>query len=90
MKLELDVWCSLLDVYTKFQIDISKHLKKAQKILKHPKRAKIIAQTQEIIVLQKKKKKKKIMLGSTQRATYMPNLKGHSCKNEFDLFLAVK
>ena len=28
MKLYLDVWCCLLDVYTKFQIDISKHVQK--------------------------------------------------------------
>ena len=28
MKLKLDVWRHLLDVYTKFQIDISKHVEK--------------------------------------------------------------
>ena len=28
MKLELDVWHHLLDVYATFQIDISKHVKK--------------------------------------------------------------
>ena len=28
MKLELDVWRCLLDVYTKFQTNISKHVKK--------------------------------------------------------------
>ena len=28
MKLELDVWHYLLNVYTKFQIDISKHVEK--------------------------------------------------------------
>ena len=32
MKLELDLWCRLLDVYSKFQINASKHVeKKAQK-----------------------------------------------------------
>ena len=29
MKLELDVWHHWLDVYTKFQIDISKHVEKS-------------------------------------------------------------
>ena len=29
MKLELDVWHHLLDVYAKFQTDISKHVKKS-------------------------------------------------------------
>ena len=29
MKLYLDVWHCLLDVYTKFQIDISKHVEKS-------------------------------------------------------------
>ena len=28
MKLELDLWRHLLDVYTKFQIDISEHVEK--------------------------------------------------------------
>ena len=31
MKLELDVWHHLLDVYIKFQIDISKHVEKPGK-----------------------------------------------------------
>ena len=30
MELQLDVWHCLLDVYTKFQIDISKHVEKSQ------------------------------------------------------------
>ena len=33
MKLELDVWHYLLDVYAKFQIDISKHVQKNGKLL---------------------------------------------------------
>ena len=33
MKLKLDVWHCLLDVYTKFQIDISKHVDKKSKKL---------------------------------------------------------
>ena len=28
MKLELDLWCRLLDVYSKFQISMSKHVEK--------------------------------------------------------------
>ena len=32
MKLQLNVWRRLLDVYTKFQIDISKHVKKSGKL----------------------------------------------------------
>ena len=31
MKLELDLWCCLLDVYTKFRIDILKHVEKSPK-----------------------------------------------------------
>ena len=31
MKPELDMWCYLPDVYTKFQIDISKHVNKSRK-----------------------------------------------------------
>ena len=34
MKLELDVWRCLLDVYTKFQTNISKHVKKGIENLK--------------------------------------------------------
>ena len=30
MKLELDMWHHLLDVYTKFQIDISKHVERSR------------------------------------------------------------
>ena len=29
MKLELDLWCRLLDVYSKFQNNISKHVEKS-------------------------------------------------------------
>ena len=34
MKLEIDIWHHLLKVHTKFQIDISKHVKKAPKTFK--------------------------------------------------------
>ena len=34
MKLELDLWSCWLGVYTKFQIDISKHVEKAWKTAK--------------------------------------------------------
>ena len=33
MELQLDVWHCLLDVYTKFQIDISKHVEKKSRKL---------------------------------------------------------
>ena len=56
MKLELDVWHHLLDVYTKFQIDIPKHVKKALKTSKNPKHAKIIAKNSENMIFAKKKR----------------------------------
>ena len=37
MKLELDMWQHLVDLYTKFQIDISKHGEKSPKNLKKSK-----------------------------------------------------
>ena len=53
MKLELDVWRHLLEVYTKFEIDISKYVEKVKKSPKNPKHAKIIAQIQKIRFLRK-------------------------------------
>ena len=35
MKLELNLWCRLLDVYRKFQINISKHVEKKPGKLKN-------------------------------------------------------
>ena len=29
MKLELDLWCRLLDVYSKFEINVWKHVEKS-------------------------------------------------------------
>ena len=34
MKLELDLWCRLLNVYSKFQINISKYVKRKPEKLK--------------------------------------------------------
>ena len=42
MKLKLNLWHRLLNVFTKFEIYIFKHVEKACKILKNPKCAKII------------------------------------------------
>ena len=54
MKLQLDVWHHLLDLYTKFQIDNSIHVeKKARKSSKNPKRTKIIAKIPKIWFFQK-------------------------------------
>ena len=56
MKLELDVWHYLLNVYTMFQNDISKRVeKKPRKTSQNPKRAKIIAKIPEIRFLKKKR-----------------------------------
>ena len=70
MKLELDVWHYLLNVYTMFQNDLSVE-KKARKTSQNPKRAKIIAKIQKIGFL----KKTELMSKSIQRAIYIPNLK---------------
>ena len=53
MKLELDMWHHQLNVYTKFQTDISKHVQKVPKSSKNPKRAKIIAKIPKIKFSQK-------------------------------------
>ena len=74
MKLELDLWHYLLDVSTKFHIDISNHVEKAQKSSKNPKCAKIIAKIPKIRML----KKIEFMSKSIQRATYVLNLKNLS------------
>ena len=46
MKLELDAWRRLLNVYTKIQMDISKHVEKGWRFKKN--RMKIIAQILKI------------------------------------------
>ena len=53
MKLELDVWHYVLDVYIKFQIDISKHVEKSPETSKNPRRTKIIAKIPKMRFLQK-------------------------------------
>ena len=71
MKLELYVWHHLLDGYTKFQIDISKHVEKSPE---NPIHAKIIAKVSKIWFL----RKTEFMPGSIQRATHVPTLKNLS------------
>ena len=53
MKLELDLWRHLLNVYTKFQIDITKHLEKKRKTSKNPKHARKIAKIRKQDFFQK-------------------------------------
>ena len=91
MKLELDLWHCLLDVYTKFRIDILKHVEKSPK---NPKRVKIIAKIPKIRFFGTKTE---LMPRSIQRATNVPNLKDLSWfmrpllqKNKFDRLLDVK
>ena len=57
MKLKLNLLHCLLNVYTKFEIDIFKHVEKACKILKNPKCAKII---QKIWFFQKNELMRKV------------------------------
>ena len=71
MKLELDVWHYLINVYTMFQIDISKHIEKAWKTSQNPKRAKIIAKIPKIRLMQKNE----LMSISIEQAICVPNLK---------------
>ena len=71
MKLEIPVWHCLLDVHTKFQMDIPKHVdKKPGNLLKNPKHAKIIIQIPKIWFLPKTE----LMSKSIQWATYVPNV----------------
>ena len=56
MKLELDLWCRLLDVYSRFQINISKHVeKKPGKLTKIQNAQKTIAKILKIGYLKKKR-----------------------------------
>ena len=93
MKLELELWCRLLNVYIMFEINIWKHVEKSLENWKNPKRAKIIA------------KIPKIRFWKKNPGTYVENYtegylhtKFEICilisesiiaKNEFDLLLAV-
>ena len=55
IKLELNLWCRQLDVYNKFQINISIYgEKKPGKLNKNAKRSEIIAQIPKIRFLKKK------------------------------------
>ena len=88
MKLEFDEWCRLLDVYSKFHFDFSKHVEKILENFTHSKMGKIIAQIPQIRLVRKMKKK----LEKVQRTTYVPNLicEAMTTGNEFDLLSAVK
>ena len=93
MKLELDLWCHLLDVYSKFEINIWKHVKKkAQKTEKNPKRAKIITKIPKIRFLKKTgtyvgKYTEGYLYTTFERIILI--YESMNAKNEFDLFLAV-
>ena len=81
MKFKLDLlhYC-LLDVYSKSQINISKHVEKSPKNFEKSKTPKIIAKIPKIIL---KNKQTELISRSIQWATYVPNLKdllGHDCK----------
>ena len=53
MKLELEVWHHLLDVYTKFQIDISKHVERSQVNFEKSKMHKNSRQNSENVIFAK-------------------------------------
>ena len=93
MKLELDVWHYLLNVYTMFQNDISKHVKKkTRKTSQNPKRAKIIAKIPKIRFLKKKGTYvEKYTAGHlrTKFEEFTLIYKATIAKIEFDLLLAV-
>ena len=72
MKLEVDLWHHLLNICTKFRIDISKHVEKTRKTWKNPEHAKTIAKIPKIRFL---KKKPELMSRSIQWVNYVPNLK---------------
>ena len=71
MKLELDMWRQLLDLYTKFKLSISKDAEKIPKYLKNSKRTKIIAKVPKTRFL----RKTELVSISIQRATHVANLK---------------
>ena len=77
MKIELDLWRCLLDVYTKFQIDISKHVGKI------PGKPRKIQNAQKIIV-----KIPKIRF-FTENGTYVRKYTaGHLC-TKFEGFILI-
>ena len=75
MQLDLDMWHHILNVYSEFQIDISRHVEKKPGKLLKIQNAKIIAKIHKLRFLQKKKK---LMSRSIQRYTYVPQLKNLS------------
>ena len=71
MKLEVDLWGCLLNVYNNFEMAISKRVEKVRKTLKNPKGVKIITQIPKVRLLHKTE----LMSGSIQQATYVLDLK---------------
>ena len=70
MKLEVDVWHHLRNVYTKFQIDISKPYRKKPENFENPKRVKIISKIPKMRFLHKTA----LISRSIQQAIYVRNL----------------
>ena len=93
MKLELDVWHYLLNVYAMFENDISKHVeKKARKTSQNPKCAKKIAKIPKIWFLQKNGTYVEKYTGGHLRTKFEEFTliyKATIAKIEFDLHLAV-
>ena len=71
MKLEFNLWCHRLNVYTKFQINISKRVEKSLENFEKYKTHKNNHQNSENKTLANTV----LMSGSIQWATYVPNLK---------------
>ena len=71
MKLELDMWRCLPDRYTKFEIDISKHVEKKPRKLRKIQKHKNTSQNSKNKIFAKLE----LMSRSVQQSTYVPNLK---------------
>ena len=91
MKLELDVWHYLLNVYTMFQNDISKHVEKTRKTSQNPKRSKIIAKIPKIRFLKNGTHVEEYTAGHlrTKFEEFTLIYEATIAKIEFDLLLAV-
>ena len=95
MKLELDLWCCILDVYSKFQINISKHFeKKKPGKLKKSKTRKNNGQNSENKIFEKIKNGtyvEKYTEGylRTKFDRFISIYESMIAKNEFDQLLAV-
>ena len=96
MKLELDVWYHLLDVYTTLQSDISKHIEKCPENFEKSKTRKNNRQNSENQNFEKKKKKKRTYVKKytvghlyTKSEEFILIYGAMIAKNEFDLLLAA-